>query len=1030
MSYRVVTHIYSHIRPFYMASFLRPLALPALIVLLLFSPVLSVTSSAQSATQTQSPALTVTGRVLDSEAGEPLQSCSVLLCKTDSTSMVTGAISNASGNWTLKNVRPGTYVVKISYLGYHTFYRTMEVAANRTAPMNMGTILLTPSSIELKQAVVTAQLKEVEVKEDTIIFNADAFKVPEGSVLEELIRKLPGAEVGDDGTVKINGKTVKKILVEGKEFFSTDKNMAMKNLPTEIIDKIKTYDKQSDLSRITGIDDGEEETVIDIGIKKGMKQGWFGNADIAAGSRSRYSSRLMINRFTDKQQASLVGSVNNTNDQTGGGGGRGGNNGVTTSGMAGLNIAFDLNKVEIGGNVRYSGRTNDVETKSSSQNFVTSSSAYSNAFNKSQNKNDNVNGDFKIEWKPDSMTTLLARPSFSFGSSSSTSEGQSAAFNADPYSDNIEDPLNQLSSISHDIKVNSNDNRSYSNSSNYNLNANIMLNRRLGGLPWFGGLAAGGRSGRNVSLRMSGGASGSQSKNNNYTHVIYYQRNDSTDVTYRHRSTPSYNRNFSLGFTYSEPILRNLFAQLNYSYNYQKRHSEGDTYDFGKINAIGQQLWDDYGQYGMLAPNYFEFLSDSLSRYTDNVNRTHNFEFSLRYITSLLNISAGVRVERQAQRMSYQYQGLDTLATRSFVRVSPTLNARFRFSKQHTLRITYRGNTQQPEMTDLFNLTDNSNPLNIRTGNPDLKPSFSNNININYNNYLQETQQSIFGRLSFSNTLNAITNRTEYNTQTGGQKTRPENIDGNWNMSANVGFNTPFFWEKLMLNTNTTFGYQNHVSYIYQNKQTITNTVHQTSVGERLSLTMRLGYWDMRANGSFNYSRSASDVVAATNQHTFNFSYGLSSTGNFENGFGFSTDIQMSSRRGYSASEMNTNELIWNAQLSYRFLAQRQATVSLQLFDILHQRSNISRTISAYSRRDSETNSINSYFMVHFIYRLNMFGNKEARQNLRNQRQMREAYEREDFGSEERGGRDGGGREGGGGRGGRNGGGGFGGGRR
>jgi len=979
--------------------------------------------SAQDRKPAQGSPLTISGRVLDSEEGVPLQSCSVLLCQTDSTTMITGAISNATGNWTLKNVRPGRYIIKISYLGYHTFYRTIDVATARTAPVQMGTVMLTPSNIELNQAVVTAQLKEVQVKEDTIIFNADAFKVPEGSVLEELIRKLPGAEVGDDGTVKINGKTVKKILVEGKEFFSTDKNMAMKNLPTEIIDKIKTYDKQSDLSRITGIDDGEEETVIDIGIKKGMKKGWFGNVDVGYGSRNRFASRLMVNRFTDKRQASLVGSYNNTNDQTGGGGGRGGNSGITNSGMSGFNIAFDFDKIEVGGNMRYSGRKNRLETSSASQNFVTSSPSYSNSFNKSVNTNNNFNGDFKIEWKPDSLTTLLVRPSFSIGDTDTNSSGRSASFNNDPYTTGINSPLDQLDAISHDKKVNSNNTQSYSDGSSYSANANIMLNRRLGGKPWFGGLAESGRSGRNVSLRVTGATSGNKNKNTNYSHVIYYQRNDSTDVTYRHRYTPSYNRSFSVGFTYSEPILRNLFAQLNYNYNYQKRHSDGNTYDFGKINAIGQQLWDDYGQYGLVAPNYYEFLSDSLSRYTDNINKTHHLELSFRYITSLLNLSAGVRFDGQQQHMSYQYQGLDTLARRTIIHVSPTLNARFRFSKQHTLRIRYRGNTQQPEMTDLFNLTDNSNPLNIRQGNPDLKPSFTNNITVNYNNYLQETSQSIFGRLTFSNTLNAITNRTEYNTQTGGQKTRPENISGNWNMNANAGFNTPLFWEKLMLNTSTTFGYQNHVSYIYQNKQTLTNTVHQTSVGENLSLTLRMGYWDIRANGRFNYSRSASDVVQATNQNTFNFSYGLSSTGNFNNGFGFSTDIQINSRRGYSSSEMNTNEVIWNAQLSYRFLSQRQATVSLQLFDILHQRSNISRVISAYSRRDTETNSINSYFMVHFIYRLNMFGNKEARQNLRNQRQMRDAYEREDFNGEgegrgrgegrgERGGGNGGGRGG------------------
>ena len=948
------------------------------------------------------------GKVLDRETGETMIQSTVLVMTADTARMVTGATTGNDGSFAIKNVKDGTYVVKISYIGYHNFFRQITVnSATNGGNQMLGTVLLVPGSIELKQAVVTAQLKEVEVKEDTLIFNADAFKVPEGSVLEELVRKLPGAEVGDDGTIKINGKTVKKILVDGKEFFGNDQNMAMKNIPTEIVDKIKSYEKQSDLSRITGIDDGEEETVIDLSIKKGMKQGWFGNVDLAYGSEDRYADRLMVNRFADKIQANVIGSINNTNGQTGGGGGRGGNNGNTTVGQLGGRLVVDLEDFELGGNIRYNYRKSDTRTYNSSQNFVSSNSSFSNSRNMSLNKSNNVNGDFKLEWKIDSLTTVLFRPSFSFGNTDNTSNNLSATFNADPYQRGISDPLLQIDDISNDIKINENASDSYSDGSNYNLNGNLTVNRQLGGKPLFGQAAENGKSGRNISLRLSGATSGNESKNYNHSNVIYHQRNDSTDLTYRFRNNPSDNRNYTLGLNYSEPVLRNLFAQLSYSYNYSKRHADGQTYDFAKVDEIGQELWENYGQYGMLAPNYFEFLSDSLSRYTDNVNKTHNIDFSLRYITSLLNISAGVRVEQQNQRMVYQYQGLDTIASRSFSRISPTLNARFRFTKQHTLRLTYRGNSSQPNMTDLFNLTDNSNPLNIREGNPDLKPSFTNNFNADYNNYFTATSQSLFGRFSFSNTLNSISNRTEYNDETGGQTTRPENINGNWNISGNIGFNTPLFWEKLTLNTNTSASLRHNVGYIYQNHETLKNLVQQTTLGENMSLTMRLAYFDIRANGRISWSKSTSDIVKASNQNTYNFHYGLSSSGNFENGFGFSTDIGMNSRRGYSSASMNTNELIWNAQASYRFLKNRQATVSLQAFDILHQRSNISRSIDAYSRRDTETNSINSYVMAHFIYRLNMFGTREARQNLRNMRNMGGGYERPDFGGEGGGGRGG-----------------------
>lgn len=928
------------------------------------------------------------GKVVDSENGEALLRSTVLVMTPDTTRMIAGGTTASDGSFSLKNVKDGTYILKISYVGYHNFFRTINIKKDENkGTQTVGTVMLVPNTVELKQAVVTAQIKEVEVKEDTLIFNADAFKVPEGSVLEDLIKTLLHGVTIEDGVIKVNGKTVKKILVGGKEFFGNDQNMSMKNLPAEIVDKVKVYDKQSDFSRITGIDDGEEETVIDLTIKKDSQKGWFGNVDAGYGSYDRYSGRVTVNRFKENFQSNVIGSQNNT-----------GNNGNTTNKQLGGRLVFDTKNFEFGGNIRYNYNKRDNQTYNSTQNFVSTTSSFSNSHNTNINRNSNINGDFKAEWKIDSLTTLVLSPRFSKGDTKSSSRNASATFNDDPYQNGITDPLNQLDDIDNAIKINENTSRNWSDGDNYNISGNLMLNRKLGGGTWFGPDAVTGRNGRNISFRFNGSISSNENKSFNYSNVLYHQRKGETDLTFRHRNTPSDNKNYSLGVSYSEPILRNLFAQLNYSYNYSKRHSDGQTYDFAKVDEIGQELWDNYGQYGMLPPNYFEFLSDSLSRYTDNINKTHNINFSLRYITSLLNISAGIRIEQQNQEMIYQYQGLDTIASRDISRITPTLNAHFRFTKRHTLRITYRGNTSQPDMTDLFTLTDNSNPLNIREGNPNLKPSFSHNINLDYNNYFETTKQSLFGRFSFSTTQNSITNRTEYIEETGGQVTRPENINGNWNIRGNIGFNTPLGWERLTLNTNTTASLSHSVGYIYQNKTTFKNDVSTTSLGENMSLTLRLGNFDVRANGSINWSKTVSEMVVANNQNTYNFQYGLSSTGNFNSGFGFSTDINMSSRRGYSSANMNTNELIWNAQVSYRFLSKKQATVSLQAYDLLHKRSNISRTISAYSRQDRETNSIYSYVMAHFIYRFNLFGDKSSRQNLRDMRNF--MNERPDFGGE------------------------------
>ncbi|MCM1312912.1 MAG: outer membrane beta-barrel protein [Bacteroides sp.] len=940
-------------------------------ILAAFAIILAGTLSVSA--QTRDRGKTVLGKVVDSENGEPLISSSVALMKPDTTTLVTGDVTGSTGGFSIKNVKSGKYIVKVSYVGYHNFYKSIEIKDSvRTS--NIGTVLLTPNSVMLEAAVVKGQAAQVEVKEDTLIFNAAAFKVPEGSVLEELIRKIPGAEVSDDGTIKVNGKTVKKILVEGKEFFSNQTSMAMKNIPSEIVEKVKAYDKQSDLARITGIDDGEEETVLDLSIKKGMKQGWFGNLDAAYGTEDRFSEKLNVNRFKDNTQASFIGSYNNINDRSfPGGGGRGrGGNGITTSGMGGLNFALERKNVEVGGNVRYINTKSDSRTYTSSQNFVTTNASFSNSMRNSISHNGTFSGNFKIEWKPDSMSRVLFRPNFSIGNSDSESNGVSATFNADPYSDNIQEPLSQIEEIDKAIRINRNTSSSLSEQNNWSFNASLLYNRKLNS------------KGRNLSATFSGGYTSSKSKSYSMSDVIYYQRNDSTSLTYRHRDTPNTSKNLNAGFTYSEPIANKTYLQLNYRFQYSMRHSDGRTFDLGDIINMRDSLYM-YGT-GFLPFNYSDYLDADLSKYTDNENYIHNIDLSLKMTREKYLLNVGMSINPQTQKVDYNYQGLDTVASRNFFRMSPTLNFRYRFSKQHQLQVRYRGNTQQPEITDMFNMTDNSDPLNIRMGNPGLKPSFTNNVNVSYNNYMQESRRSVMANFSFSNTLNSISNRTAYNEETGGRTTRPENINGNWSTNANVGFNTPLFTEKFIVNTSTSGSFNNNVGFIYQDRQTLKNTVKNMSLGERMSLTWREEFFDIVLNGSISYNHSRSNLVTTNNRDTYDFFYGISGNANLNNGIAFSTNIGMSSRRGYSSNEMNTNELVWNAQASYRFLKNKQATISLQANDILHTMSNISRSISATSRSDSETNAINSYAMLHFIYRLNMFGNKQARSEMRGER--------------------------------------------
>ena len=925
-------------------------------IILFCTTVLFLAYSSAAYSQSSADDYGIKGRIIDNESGETLVNCNVMLMTPDTTKMISGSATNQNGAFHIKDIKKGDFILKVSYIGYENMYRKVKIEKRRELK-SVGTIALKPNTTLLETAVIEGKMQEVTVKDDTVIYNAAAFKVPEGSVLEELVKKLPGAEVEDDGTIKINGKTVKKILVEGKEFFSNETSMAMKNIPTEIVDKVKTYDKQSDMARITGIDDGQEETVIDLTIKKGMKNGWFGNINGGVGTKDRYNSRFTLNRFQDNLQASLIGNLGNT----GGGGTR-------TNGQTGLNLNAAFDDLEVGGNVRYNWSKNNTIRYSSTQNFITTNSSFSNSHNRNVSRNKNVGSDFKIEWKPDSLSRVLFRPRVTVGNSDSESDGQSATFNADPYENKeIENPLDQFDLIDKSIKINRNLNGSLSEQENWSMSGSLLYNRRLN------------NKGRNFSINLSGNYNKSESENFNKTDVEYFQQNRE-ELTYRYRTTPNLNASYSAGFTYSEPIADNTHLQLNYNYQYNKRESDGITYDLGEYRDkewTMRQLLDMYGV-GYLPFNYTDYEDHDLSRYTDNENHINTVDLQLRIIRDFYNLNVGVSANYQKQIVDYAYQGLDTVASRNFLRVSPTLNFRYRFSQQHQLRIRYRGNTQQPEITDMFANKDNSDPLNIRDGNPNLKPSFTNNINIDYNNYIIETNRNITANLTLNNTINSISNRTKYNEKTGGRETRPENINGNWSIGGNFGFRTPLIFDQLTINTSTSTSYNNNVGYIFQNEETLKNNVKNLRIGERLTLTWREEYFDIVLNGSVNYNNSRNKYIKTSNRDTYDFNYGVSTNANLESGFGFSSSLNMNSRRGYSSADMNTNELIWNAQVSYRFLQGRRATISLQANDILHNRSNISRTINATMRSDSRTNSINSYVMLNFTYRFGKFGGRNG----------------------------------------------------
>ncbi len=728
------------------------------------------------------------------------------------------------------------------------------------------------------------------------------------------------------------------------------------------------YDKKSDLARITGIDDGEEETVLDLTVKKGMKHGWFGNTDLAGGNKDRYSTKLMVNRFADGEQMTLMGSMNNTGDRGFGrpGGFRGNNNGLNTSKMGGYNFAMETSKLEMGGNVSYSYNNNDTESKNASETFLDSGNSFSNSLGKSLSRTTSWRGDFRFEWKPDSMTNIIFRPNFTYSTSDGYSHNQSATFNDDPYVSAISDPLNQFDDDAlTDLKVNSQNQYTQSSEDSHSFEGQLQINRKLNS------------KGRNITFRGTAGYSKSESEQITQSLIEYYQVEGSDESINRYITTPTKSWNYQAQLTYSEPIMKNTFLQFSYKYQYKYSKSDRSTYNIGDFEFPTLPTgYDDEDNYDA-----------DQSQFAEYKNYIHDISIMLRIIRDKYQLNVGMTLMPQESKMSYRKGDLDTLITRNVTNFTPTIDFRYKWDKQTRLRINYRGTTSQPSMTNLLDVTDDSDPLNITQGNPGLKPSFTNNLRVEYNGYNVDKQRSINANLNFSNTLNSISNKVTYNSETGGKITQPENINGNWNINGRFGMSATLQkYNKFSYNTHTSVSYKNSVGYLLQNEETKKNTTRNLSVSERASGTYRNDWFDIELNGSFSYNHARSSLQSSSDLDTYQFSYGAESNIQLPWSLAFSTSIANSCRRGYSDSSMNRDELIWNAQISRSFLKGNAATVSFQMFDILHKQSNISRSISASQRSDTEYNSISSYCMLHFIYRLNVFGDKETRSKMREMR--------------------------------------------
>ncbi len=877
----------------------------------------------------------ITGTVVEESNGMPVEQATVRLLNTKDSVMVRGVASSRNGEFTLVNVKRGNYLLHVSFVGFDPLYLPLNVTGKKN-PVGVGKIELADATVRLNETVIVGKAPEVTFRNDTVEYNADSYKVTEGAVLEDLLKKMPGVEVSGDGKITVNGKEIKKVMVDGKEFFSDDPAIASKNLPAKMIDKLQVLDKKSDMAQMTGFDDGEEETVINLTVKPGMKQGWFGNAYAGYGSEDRYEGNAMLNRFMGNDQITLMGGANNTNNMGfsdlastmfsgmgGRGGGGGAGSGITSSGNAGLNFSKEFTPtLTLGGNTRYSRSDNEAWGKSERRNVLPGdSSSYDSSEANSRTRSDNFGVDFRLEWNPDTLTRLIFRPNFSFSHSVSDSWSDETTL------DNVRDT------------VNTNRTSNHSASDGYNLKANLDFSRKLNS------------AGRVFSMTLAGGSSHSRSDGANRSDIVFFQtdagRNDAIDQRSRYENNGF---NYRIYLSWVEPLGNNNFLQATYSISQRKQEALKYVY-----------APDADGIYNVLDTAYSQSYRNNF------INQRASLSFRSR--RDKFNYTIGLNLD-PSYTSSENFVGDTTLSklSRTVVNLSPMIRFNYLFDKRTNLQVHYSGRTSQPSMTQLQPVADISNPTNIRIGNPELKPRYTNNVNIRFQRFTPERQRAFMVMASGNYTINDIVSYASYNAETGVKTTSYKNVNGNYSANLRMMLNTPLRNKKFSVNTNTMASFANSNGYINEAK----NTNKNFTLSERAGIDFRSSYLDIGLNGNVRYNRTRNSLQAENDLSTFNYGVGGYTTIYLPLDFKIESDVTWSANAGYGDG-FKLNETLWNASISKSFLKNNQGTLRFKIYDILRQRSNISRSITANYTQDSEYNTLGSYFMVHFIYRFSIF---------------------------------------------------------
>ena len=904
----------------------------------------------------------VKGIAFDTIARQAVAGATITVVEKKDSSLVSFTITDNTGKFELKGIPNGEYRLLITHVNYHnsnTFFTIMDNKKNA----ELGTIVMSDVNKVLSEVVITDEAPPVTLINDTIQYNAGSFKTTPNASVEQLLKKLPGIKVEKDGSIKAQGEKVDRVLVDGKEFFGNDPKIATRNLPADAIDKVQVYDKQSDQAQLTGFDDGNYEKTINLKLKKDKKKGLFGKVNEGAGSKERYEGKFNVNSFKGARQFSAIGMGNNTNaegfsfmdilnftgalsqmQRNGGnanismssddaaamginGGNR--NSGINTAWGGGLNYNNIIGtKLDLQSNYFYNRYNPNAESHIQRQ-YILPDSSY---FYKQNSFNDNLNNTHRLNlnmlYQIDSFNSIRITPSFNYQKTGNKS-------------------LNDYQTLSEDnALINEGVSNSTSGNEGFNFRNDIIYRRKFS------------RKGRTLSLALQTNLNESNGNGSLLSVNSFYNPDGSLiqrDTLNQQNNSEGDLRSYNARVVYTEPLWKRSLLEFSAGKSNSKSTADKTTYDYNKLNT----------KYDML-----------------NTRLTNIYENTYRYT------NAGIRLRTQKRKYNYAFgiafqqsdlEGIiisgvkDSVISKSFHNILPGARFQYNFTKFKTLSVNYTTSTNQPTIIQLQPVPDISNPLNIKNGNPDLKPEYNHTIMGHLNLMSPYKNKNLFIFFNMQATQNKIVNYDTVN-QVGIKSTKPVNVNGVYNLNSELSYSRPVHFLKGTLELSSVIGY-------FKGKQFINglpNGIKTVTLGPGIRLDMTPDdILNIGVSAGLNYNSTNYSLQSALNTNYISQEYNTSVDLELPDRFFFSTDFiyTINSRR---AAGFNEKAALWNASLSKQMLKYNRGELKFRIFDLLDQNINISRSTNQNYIEDSKVKTLRRFFLLSFTYSLSKTGLNNA----------------------------------------------------